>query len=172
MKSIINFFNRTTDPEPPSLDKHRFYFKNGVPTWQDGNGNVRTLETNIFGQGVELSTFEDYVMTTAGTNFDTYLGLQVPQGAAGTYIVFAFYHARMNSTGSDAWSRIAKNGTALGLVAREEYKDSSSNEAMPRTIIKKVDLAEGDYLDLDFATESSSATLTVKEGCLLLWRIA
>ena len=170
--SVTTYNNNTTDPDVPSTGKVKFYFKDEEPTWRTEDGQVHTMSEPIFGKGVDMSAFDYYIMTTSGQTWDTYTSLQVPAGYEGEYIIFCFYHARMNSTGYDAWSRLALNGTELGLVAREEYKDSSNSEAMPRVLIKKATLEEGDYLDLDFATESTSATLTVKEACILLWRIA
>ena len=170
--SVNTFNDRTTDPDAPDTGKVKFYMKDKTPHWRDDEGNVHTLEGNIFGQNIDLSVYESYTMTTSGQTWDTYCGLQMPQGSDGTYLVFGFFHLRMNSTGYDSWARLAKNGTEIEQPMKEELKDSSSNESMPRMLLKKVDLVAGDYLDLDFATESTNATLTIREGIIVLWRIA
>lgn len=172
MKSILTFFNRDTDPETPSAGKIRFWFKNNMPFWKGSDGILHTLASFIFGLGIELSIFEDYVMTTSGSTWNTYAGLQVPANKEGTYLVIAFSFLRMSTTSYDARMRIAKNGSDVGNYMSEELKDSNNSQKTPRIIIKKIELSEGDYLDLDFATENTNGTLTIKEGSLILWRIS
>ena len=166
MASILEFDDLSNQ------DTKQFYFKNDSPTWK-GNDNIEhTLEMPVFGQNIELSVFDDVDMTASGQTWKTYVGLQVPTGKAGTYLVYGYAHLRMNTTSYDTRMRLSKNGTSIGEPLIEELKDSSSKESMPRMLMKKVTLAEGDYLDLDFATESTSGTVTVREGCIVLWRIA
>ena len=170
--SVTTYNNRTTDPEIPDLGKVKFYMKNKEPTWRDDTGAVNTLALPVFGKNVDLSIYEDYTKTTSGTAWSTYAGLQMPVGSDGTYIVFAPVISRMSSTGGDARIRVAKNSTTVGEYAAEEFKDTASNQRVPRTLIKKVVLVAGDYLDLDISTERSGDTITVYEGLLILWRIA
>jgi len=164
--SIHRFFDTVTGN---ILD---FFFKNGVPTWKDTQGNEFQLDNPIFGRNVDLSVFDEYQMTTSGTNWDTYTGFQMPANKDGTYIIFAWSGTRMNTTTRGARMRVAKNGVTIKEHMNEEYKDTNSARMQPRTLIKKVDLVEGDFVDLDFATDVTDAIITVKEACILLWRIA
>jgi len=170
--SVTTYDNLTSDPDTPNSGEVKLYMKNKAPAWRDDTGAVHTLQLPVFGNNVDLSIFEDYTMTTAGTTWDTYAGLQMPTGTAGTYLVFAHFHLRMSSASYDAWARLTKNGSMVGSQMTEELKDPSSNESMPRMLLRKIVLADGDYLDLDFATENTSGTLTVREGSIVLWRIA
>ena len=170
--SVITFNDLITDPDVPANGKTKVYTKSGSPHWRTPDGTIHSLSIPVFGQNVDLSIFESYTMTTSGSSWSTYAGLQMPVNTSGTYLVLALCHARMNTVSYDAKMRLAKNGTTIGEPMVEELKDSSSAESMPRMLLKKVILADGDYLDLDFATENTSGTITVREGCIVLWRIA
>jgi len=162
----------TIKPNTPNSGERLLYPK--VDGWYDLDDNdIETKLTQpIFGRNIDLSVFENYTMTTSGTSWDTYAGLQIPIGKAGTYLVIANSIIRMSGASRDAWMRLSKNGTTVDLEMKEELKDPSSAQQVPRTLMKKVTLAEGDYLDLDFATEDTSVTLTIKEGSIILWRVA
>lgn len=138
---------------------------------KDDNGTVRSQVLPDFGQNYSLSIFDDYTMTTSGTTWDTYSGFQCAANKVGKYLVFCHAIIRMSSTSYNAMARLSKNSSAVGSEIAVEMKDSSSNNRNPITFIREVTLAEDDYLDLDFATESSSGTLTVHEAALILWRV-
>ena len=169
MSMII--FDDSTTVDTPSNGETTLFTKDGDPHWKRPDGSVHTMAPPVFGKNFDLSVFEDYTMTTSGQSWSTYAGLQVPVGKAGTYLVFGYAHIRMNTTSYDVRMRLAKNGLDIGEQLVEELKDSSTKESMPRMLMKKVALAEGDYLDLDFATESTSGTVTVREGSIVMWRV-
>ena len=170
--SVITLNDRTTSPDTPDTGKVKLYMKDSGPHWRTDDGVEHALTEPLFGKNVDLSVFDDYTMTTSGQNWDTYVGFQMPANTSGTYLVFVYCNIRMNSTGSDAWMRLSLNGNTVGKEMKEELKDSSSNESMPRMMIKKVTLSDNDYIDLDFATESTYSTITVREAAVVLWRIA
>jgi len=168
--STVTYDNRTSDPDAPDSGKVKVYIKDKVPHWKDDTGLVSTMTAPVFGTNFDLSIEEDYTMTTSGTTWSTYAGLTMPANKDGTYLVLAHCMTRMSTTGSDIRFRLAKNGTTLRKNASEEFKDSNNAEIVPRMLMRKVTLAEGDFLDMDFATEGG--TVTVKEASIYMWRVA
>ncbi len=158
-------------PEKPNAGERSLYPK--ADGWYElDDQNIETALTQpIFGRNNELSLSENYTMSTSGTTWDTYAGLQIPTGKGGKYLVFASFYCRMNNTGRDAYARVSINGSTEGLEMKEELKDSSAVEQVPRVLMKIVSVSDGDYIDLDFATEDSSSTITVKEAIIALWRV-
>ena len=170
--SVTTYTNMTTDPDTPSSGEVKLYMKDKAPAWRDDTGAVNTLSLPVFGQEFELSVFDDVTSTTTGSAWSAYIGLQIPAGLSGTFLVFVNVVCRMSATGGDAWVRLAVDGATIGHKMSEELKDSSADERATRTLIKKITLTGSEFVDLDFATEKSGDTLTIYEGSLVMWRVS
>jgi len=170
--SSLKMTNRVTPPDTPETGKVKIYIKGNAPHWRTDDGVEHSLSVPVFGQHVDLSTFDDYTTTTSGSYWDTYTGLQIPSNVVGTFLVMVTVYARMNTTGGDSRVRLSHNGSTVGEYWSEEFKDQSSAQRVVRSFMKKVVVSGNDYLDLDFATERSGDTMTIYEGSLVLWRIS
>lgn len=162
---------RTEPANNAPTGKVYVWIENGLLYTKDDNGTIRSSIAADFGKDYDLSVYEDKIISTSGTTWDTYTSRLIPSGSAGSYLVFGHASIRSSSTSNNIGMRLARNGSVLGQEAAVEFKDSGSNVRVPMTLIRPVTLADGETLSLDFATENTGATVTIYSGSLTMWRV-
>lgn len=154
---------------PATGEVSLFIDNNGTPKYKNETGETKDF-SNVFGQHFQkLESASSYSFSSS--SFQNYLTM-VPTGlSTGTYRIGFGICSRYSTTGRDLRLQLVVNGSVVDEF-RVEPKDSGSNQRIPYSFVKYVDLNNDNTVTLQIATEQNGDVATVHDGYLEFWRVA
>lgn len=168
--SVLNFQEIATAPDAPNTSEVDVYYRSGEFYYKASDGVEHSFKSGVHGENFNIN-IGDWEETFTTTSWETYLGLTMPSSITGLYEIEVQFFCSFSSTSRDFFSRIALNGSDIGSYTNIEIKDSGSDQRLPYSYKKFVNLTGGEVLDLDFKTKQWGDNLKIYEGFIKVSRV-
>jgi len=170
--SVTTYSNNTTDPDVPSTDKVKFYFKDDNPHWRDDTGAVHNLSIPVFGQNFKEES-NDTEMSATGS-YVTAITLTTDELPVGRYRIGQSICWNMNTTSYNIIVEMLVDGVVAESLAMES-KDANSDIRNYNTGYGYMDVNNGGSthtISIRFKSESSSYTARMYHKSIEFWRVS